>query len=125
MLEGKITRLQHIDGPQCLEITNNDAEFCCGLLVKYKNIYKDTPNNLRRMMASDSPEEAMRLAHTLKGASANLCVFAVSRAAGSIEDAFRSGECQGINEKIGLLEDALQPAMMEIAQLEQTDKTGS
>lgn len=62
------------------------------LLGKFRDDYADVPDTLRRAMDNDAPDEALGLAHTVKGVAGNLGGHRLHLAAKDLEDALRAGD---------------------------------
>jgi two-component system sensor histidine kinase/response regulator len=57
------------------------------LLLKFRKDYPDTGNRISDLLGRNEPEEARRLAHSVKGVAGNLGAVTLSKAAGDLEAA--------------------------------------
>jgi two-component system, sensor histidine kinase and response regulator len=78
-----------------------------GFLEELLAIYiEDTGKNIRRLMnrtAEDTPDSLMRLAHSIKGSSANAAVPAMRAVAGELEKAFKNSDDDRIPDLVETL----------------------
>jgi len=63
------------------------------LLTGFVDTFKETPAAIRQALAADTPDEAGRLLHTLKGAAANLYCHGLAESVGAMESALKAGRC--------------------------------
>ncbi len=83
------TRLPGLDIKQGLARLEGDWPAYLRLLHRFAACHADDPARLRLQMASGADDEALRLAHTLKGVAATLGATAVQTAAAALEAAIR------------------------------------
>ncbi len=62
------------------------------LLRRFRDNYASTPSDISAAMADGRHEDAVRLAHTLKGVAANLGAGKLAGASGALETALREGK---------------------------------
>jgi two-component system, sensor histidine kinase and response regulator len=77
------------------------------LLGQFAVNHEHDMTTLRQHLAQGDRGEAERLAHTLKGASASLCITAIQHSAGDLEGAIKAGQKEIIDPLIDLVEDEL------------------
>jgi two-component system, sensor histidine kinase and response regulator len=88
---------------ELLDRIGGDEGFLGELLAIY---IEDTGKNIRRLMnrtEEDTPDSLMRLAHSIKGSSANAAAPAMRTVAGELEKAFRNGENDRIPDLVETL----------------------
>jgi two-component system, sensor histidine kinase and response regulator len=102
--------LERLDGDRTLfdELTHVFQEDC-----------PKTLDGMRRAIALHDPKSLERLAHTLKGSSANLSAFAVSQAAGEIERLAQSDGVGGTSDQFRILQDEIERLFSELEVLRQ------
>lgn len=66
---------------------------------------------IRELLEQNFYTDAQRIAHTLKGLAATLGLIALHRVAVSVDEAFKSGEYQGLSDLLNHLEDELTRAI--------------
>ncbi|KLN66231.1 MULTISPECIES: Hpt domain-containing protein [Vibrio] len=84
---GEIDEVE-IDFDKMLESLNNDMESVCMLLEVFIEDHKGDADKIVQLV-SDSPEEAQRAAHSLKGVGGNLGATKLREAAGKVELALK------------------------------------
>ncbi|MEZ8099490.1 Hpt domain-containing protein [Vibrio bivalvicida] len=85
--DGEIDEVE-IDFDKMLDSLNNDMESVCMLLEVFIEDHKGDADKIVQL-ASDSPEEAQRAAHSLKGVGGNLGATKLREAAGKVEVALK------------------------------------
>ncbi len=93
-----------LDRNQLLEMTDGEVEFEHELLSTYRDSATLTLERLRAALSSGELTEAIREAHTLKGASLNVGAMALGECAAAIEKAARGGDLALAREEAGRLE---------------------
>ena len=102
--------LPPFDLPAALARANGKPELLRKMLLSFRDQYKCAPSELRQHIADGKTEEAIRLAHSLKGVAAALEAKDLTNAAENIEDALRAGALQGMDLLIKTMETVLDPA---------------
>jgi CheY-like chemotaxis protein len=97
---------------------NSNRNLLRKLILMYKNNYKNTVPQLQKMIANRNFEDAMQLAHSLKGVAGNLEVKEVYTLAIKLEHALRDQNSEEILLIIKPLEDAHNLALAAAASLE-------
>jgi two-component system, sensor histidine kinase and response regulator len=85
------TDLPGIDMKAALKRCGDNARLLQDLLAMFHANYADTTTRMRRLCAEGRWKEASELAHTIKGAAANLAMDELASTAGGLEQALRSG----------------------------------
>lgn len=101
--------LPGIDVEECLDRLGDDLPLFRQLLAYFSSNYGQVAQNLRDLLAAGSRTDAIRLAHSVKGAAGNLSIVGVQQAAARVELALSSGE-EGETELINALHQAIQSA---------------
>jgi diguanylate cyclase (GGDEF)-like protein/PAS domain S-box-containing protein len=101
-----------------LERTNNKPKLLLKMLLTFHKQYASAPSTLRTQLADGKQQEALLLAHSLKGLAATLEASELTRAASAVETALRSGENSSLSTLLNELERTLQPAIAAIASLQ-------
>jgi len=94
--------------------TNNKPKLLRKMLLTFHKQYADAAIQLREHLAADRIEEALLLAHSLKGLAATLEAAELTRTAAAVERKIRSGdlgEVEPIETLIGDLDRSLAPAI--------------
>ncbi|HEX5363925.1 MAG TPA: response regulator, partial [Gallionella sp.] len=103
--------LPPFDIPAALARASGKSGLLCKMLLSFHDTYADAGAELRRLIAEGKREEAMRLAHSLKGDAGTLEAVAVRDAASAVEYAFRANEMEALASLIDALEEMLIPAV--------------
>jgi two-component system, sensor histidine kinase and response regulator len=85
------TDLPGIDMQAALKRCGDNAHLLRDLLAMFHANYGDTAARMRRLCAEGRWNEASELAHTIKGAAANLAMNELASSAGGLEQALMSG----------------------------------
>jgi len=108
-------RLPHqllpFDMQAALVRTNGKTELLRKLLLSFHKQYVNAAGTMREYIASGRFEDAHRLAHSLKGIAATFEAVDLTDAASAVERAFRTGRTEDLDTLVGLLEQALAPAI--------------
>ncbi|MBF0620863.1 MAG: response regulator [Magnetococcales bacterium] len=75
-----------------LKRVNNNKKLMKRLILKLVRDHSDVINRIDDALSADDQQLAIRLAHTIKGAAANLGALRLSSAASRLEKAFKSNE---------------------------------
>ncbi|MEG2173201.1 MAG: Hpt domain-containing protein [Desulfovibrionaceae bacterium] len=84
------------------------------LLLRFAETMGDAPDKIAALMAQNSCEEAVRLAHTVKGSAANLSAHALAEAAREVEVALRQSE--PMEERLQNMRGVLDTTLAEMAE---------
>ena len=76
-----------IDSELAANLMGGDVKFFRQMLMMFAESNRDTLAQLKARLAADDREQAARLAHQLKGVSANIAAMALSQAARDLEQA--------------------------------------
>ena len=79
---------------------DDDMSFVIDFFQSYWKSHAELRENLDQALAAGDSKEILRLAHTLKGSSANVGAKALSGYYRSIEDACREGRLDGFDETL-------------------------
>jgi two-component system, sensor histidine kinase and response regulator len=97
------------------EVVAEDQEFARSLAQEYSSSGRDLLSRMQQALARRDPDEVARLAHQLKGASANICArrmaaacAALEQNVGRISDAEVSKELEALERELGWIEASLQ-----------------
>lgn len=101
--------LPGIDVEECLERLGDNMPLFRQLLAYFSSNYGQVAQNIRDLLAVGSRTDAIRLAHSVKGAAGNLSIVGVQQAAARVELALFSGE-EGETDRINELHQAIQLA---------------
>ena len=101
--------LPGIDVEECLDRLGDDMSLFRQLLAYFSTNYGQVAQNIRDFLAVGSRTDAIRLAHSVKGAAGNLSIVGVQQAAARVELALSSGE-DGEADRINALHRAIQSA---------------
>jgi signal transduction histidine kinase/HPt (histidine-containing phosphotransfer) domain-containing protein len=104
-------QLPPFDIPAALARANGKPQLLRKMLLSFRDQYKGAAAELREQLAAGKPEEASRLAHTLKGVAATLEAKELTSTAANIEHALREGLMEGMEGLITTMEGALEPAI--------------
>lgn len=110
--------LPPFDIPEALSRTNGNASLLRTLLLMFRDKYKDAASDLQRMVSEGNNEEALRLAHSLKGVAGTLSAKELMDAAAAVEYAFRDGKTETMPALINAVDEALRPAIAAAATLD-------
>jgi len=107
-LPAGLTTIPGLDARQGLKVLNGHLAAYLRLLRRYTVEHDGDMVRLRERMAQGDRDEARRLAHTLKGSSANLGVSGVRKLAANLEAALKEGrDAADIERLAGTLEGEL------------------
>lgn len=109
--------LPPFDVATALMRVNGNAKLLRKLILMFKSNHAETVSELQNLIANNQQEEAIRLAHTLKGVAANLEIKNLYTAALNVELALRQQNAD-IAPLLSELEKALKPALLAAASLE-------
>jgi HPt (histidine-containing phosphotransfer) domain-containing protein len=100
-------------GVACL---GGDAAMYARVLHRFAQSFAAMPDGIRAALAQDDAEQAVRLAHTLKGAAGTIGAGLLQAAAWRLEQSLRSGsdDCGGVLDDVAA---ELQRVLHEIAGL--------
>ncbi|WP_036665488.1 PAS domain S-box protein [Paludibacterium yongneupense] len=87
----RLSAIPELDAARCLKLLNGRVAPYIRLLRLFVQSHINDVARLREMLARGDSETAGRLAHTLKGSSANLGASGIQRLAQEIESAIESG----------------------------------
>jgi two-component system sensor histidine kinase/response regulator len=108
-IPAELQAIPGLDVVQGLNTLDGHLHAYLRLLRRYAADHGDDMTLLRERLAQDNGNEARRLAHTLKGSSANLGATTVKRLAAELERRIRDGDDAGvIEQQIRALEIELQ-----------------
>jgi CheY-like chemotaxis protein/HPt (histidine-containing phosphotransfer) domain-containing protein len=110
--------LPPFDVPAALARANGKPQLLRKMLLNFRDQYKGAARELRQQLAEGKPEEAGRLAHTLKGVAATLEANELAGTAANIEHAIREGLMDGLEGLIKTMEGALEPAIAAASTLD-------
>ncbi|MDK2123119.1 response regulator [Parachitinimonas caeni] len=108
--------LPGFDVAEALDRLGDKPELLKRLLLRLRDNYADSVSRLRSLLAEGQPEEAERLAHTLKGMAGTLSANQVFSAARVLELKLKSGEAA--DDELQQLDDALKSAMQSLSALD-------
>lgn len=86
-----LTLLPDLETSQGLKVLNGHLPTYLRLLRRYAIIHADDMDRLRLHLSQGEKDAACRLAHTLKGSSANLGATGIQHGAGALEAALKQG----------------------------------
>lgn len=96
-------------------VVNNRALYG-KLLVRFSDTMADSPEKIAALLAGGEREEAHRLAHTVKGSSANLSANALAEAARLVE--FAIVENDAVEEPLEKMREVLNITLKEMAEFQ-------
>ncbi len=99
-----------------LATVSGDQKFYKKLLRLFRDNYVSTPSNILAAMEADRFEEAIRLAHTLKGVAANLGAKKLAGSSGTLETALREGR-DDTGPLVGAVQADLDEVLRSLAEL--------
>ncbi len=105
--------LPGIDVEECLERLGGDEPLFRELLAYFSSNYGQVAQTIRDLLAVGSLADAIRLAHSVKGAAGNLSIASVQQAAARVERALSNQE-DTATELIDALHQAIQSACATI-----------
>jgi two-component system sensor histidine kinase EvgS len=105
--------LPGIDVEECLERLGGDEPLFRELLAYFSSNYSQVAQTIRNLLAAGSRTDAIRLAHSVKGAAGNLSIAGVQQAAARVELGLSSGEGNE-TELLDALHKAIQSACSTI-----------
>ena len=91
------------DWQQLRQLAGEDADFETELLTMFLADADDSLQQLGAAIASEDIQATEDLAHSLRGASANVGAIALAQVASQIENLARNGEVTGTAELLGQL----------------------
>lgn len=112
-------QLPPFDIPDALSRANGNAPLLRTLLLMFRDNYANAALDLRRMLSEDNNEEALRLAHSLKGVAATLSAKELTDTAAAVEQAFRDGKTETMTALVNAVDEALKPAIAALATLDE------
>jgi len=112
--------LEGIDLNVALSITQNDEVFLWRLLFRFQDRQQNFVDQFHQAIHSDDPEEAPRLAHTLKGNAGNIGMTELMHRAAELEKAIKTGD---YSTALSALDDELQRIIKAIVR--QKNRTSS
>jgi HPt (histidine-containing phosphotransfer) domain-containing protein len=96
--------IQGFDMRRLDEIVDGDQDVLRGLLRSFHDDNAGAANAMATCLATQSKEDALRMAHTIRGSAANLGANRLSRSAQALEQLLRAGAAV----------EALQPALRDL-----------
>ncbi len=103
--------------PVALSRINDNAALLCKLLAMFVETYATTVSTLRQHLVEGRREDAIRLAHSLKGTAGILAAMDLSAAAAAVEQALKVDQVSELESLISVLEKELAPALNAAASL--------
>jgi signal transduction histidine kinase/DNA-binding NarL/FixJ family response regulator/HPt (histidine-containing phosphotransfer) domain-containing protein len=110
--------LPPFDIPTALIRASNNPKLLKKLILMFKNNYAQTIPQLRQMLANGQNEQAIGLAHSLKGVAGNLEATELYKTAMTLEYALREQNLENISTLLNTLENYLTAALAAAATLE-------
>lgn len=104
-----------IDLDDALNRALGDAAFLRMMFDEYQNSLPEFVSNLEQAVQNSDASALDRIAHQLKGASANLGVVSMAAAALSLERIGKSGRCEKADEALHALKVAAQDFNRQLA----------
>jgi len=98
---------EHLNTQIGLKMLSGNKTLYIRLLSRFKENFSDSENELRRLLDSQSVEDATRLAHTIKGTSANIGTVLLQGIAAKIEKHCLAKELEAAAGLLGELDDSL------------------
>lgn len=105
-------RLPPFDIPVALERVGGKAALLHRLIVSFGRDYADVGARMREALLHDEPDEARRLAHGLRSVAGSLGLHLVQSHATETERLLLAGEIETALAEVGMLDDALAPAVL-------------
>ena len=93
-----------IDYPSALERTGGDEEFLCELLDMYISEFGPLYQQMKDAVDSSDFDSVRELAHSLKGASANLSLIELQETSYKLEISGKEADPDAARENLALLE---------------------
>jgi signal transduction histidine kinase/HPt (histidine-containing phosphotransfer) domain-containing protein/AmiR/NasT family two-component response regulator len=103
--------LPPFDIPAALKRCNGNEKLLYKLIQSFGQEYGDVAPRLRELLQNNQPQEAQRLAHTLKGSAATLEARELAEAAKAMELALIDGRPDNLDAPLHALEAALNAAL--------------
>ncbi|MBF0415372.1 MAG: PAS domain S-box protein [Magnetococcales bacterium] len=117
--------LPGLDVPSALNRCDGDGEFYIRLAKQVTAEFSGVVAKIREALARDATEEAMRLAHKLKGSSGNISALEVSARAAILETMLRNGSpVPEMGSHLDLLETELAQMCRSVETLVASSPTG-
>jgi HPt (histidine-containing phosphotransfer) domain-containing protein len=91
------------------------------LLYKFRSSYKDVVNEIKTSLRNSDIEQAVRLAHTVKGVSGNLGADELFQAAGKLEKEIKQGNKDSMEPILNSFESHLNVVIESIENMQQQD----
>ncbi len=96
-----------LDRKRGLELVGGDAEMYRELCEEFSTMYRNTSTQLREMSSAGSYDSGARLAHDIKGVSANLGAMVLFESVKDLEAAFKAAEAESIAQELDRFEPLL------------------
>ena len=113
-----LPELPGIDTTAGLAITQGNEKLYRKLLLKFRDGQRDFEANFKAALVSDDPDEAGRVAHTLKGVAGNIAANELRAAASELEQACRN-EIEDVSELLEAVLAALEPVIEGLETLDE------
>lgn len=107
----------YIDFEAGLSLLAGDREFYLELLSDFREKYTNYASDIRSCIASSDIQAAIKYAHTVKGAGANLALAALSGSARAIEEALSEGNIAEAETNLALYDTIYMKTLDEIGRL--------
>ncbi len=96
-----------LDKKRGLELVGGDAQMYRELCQEFAKMYRDTSTQLRELTSAGSYDSGARLAHDIKGVSANLGAMVLFESVKELEAAFKAHEAEVISNELDRFEPLL------------------
>ncbi len=115
--EKEIPELAHLDRDRGLKVVQNSKSAYLKILSQFAGLYRDFGKAFSEALGSTQPEEAVRLAHSLKGSAGNIGADALHGEASLLEAVCReSPGSPAAEEQFHRVAELLEPLVEEILQ---------
>ncbi len=124
-IDSILNNLETVDVKAVKRVLGDDDATILRLLNKFSNDYGDLRENLNTLLIKGEREQAVKLAHQVKGVAGNLQITGVFEATAEIEKHLRSNASTDISSLLGQLDKHLSRFKCEIEPLDTPQELGA
>lgn len=121
----KLADIDGLDSAAGLHVTQNRLPLYLRVLRLFADSHRHEAEHLRSLLAANQPEEAQRIAHSLKGAAGHIGATRIQQMAAAIEEPIKKKQPDAITSSSPLIDELAGELSRLIGQLEEVLPAGA